>query len=94
MEILEYFTSKNKQHRLDQIGQSDWGAGKYLWQLLRENKLKEAVGETALVLMLIEEEQIISFCTFAPPDDIQPTDLSPWVGFVYTFPEYRANRYA
>lgn len=94
MKILEYFTAEDKQHWLDQIGRSQWGAGKYLWQLLRENKLKEAVGETALVLMLTKGERLVSFCTFAPLDDIQPTDLTPWVGFVYTFPEYRGNRYA
>ena len=26
-------------------------------------------------------------------DDIQPTDLTPWMGFVYTFPAYRGHRY-
>ena len=52
------------------------------------------MGETALVLMLAEGERLVSFCTFAPLDDIQPTELSPWIGFVYTFPEYRGHRYA
>lgn len=94
MEIIEYFTTENKKYWLDQIAKSDWDAGKYLAQLIRENKLKEMVGETALVLLLTEEDKLISFCTYAPLDDIQPTDLSPWVGFVYTFPEYRGNRYA
>ncbi len=93
MEIIEYFTTENKKYWLDQIAKSDWDAGKYLAQLIRENKLKEMVGETALVLLLTEEDKLISFCTYAPLDDIQPTDLSPWVGFVYTFPEYRGNRY-
>lgn len=27
-------------------------------------------------------------------DDIQPTELAPWIGFVYTFPEYRGHHYA
>lgn len=35
----------------------------------------------------------MSFCTYAEKDDIQPTDLTPWMGFVYTFPEYRGHRY-
>lgn len=34
-----------------------------------------------------------SFCTYAEKDDIQPTKLTPWMGFVYTFPEYRGHRY-
>ena len=44
--------------------------------------------------MLVDEDRLVSFCTFAPKDDIQPTDLSPWIGFLYTFPEYRGNKYA
>lgn len=93
MEIIEYFTSENKAHWLEEIKKSDWGAGQYLYQLLSENRLKEMVGATALVPMLIDGEKLVSFCTLAPLDDIQPTDLSPWVGFVYTFPEYRGHHY-
>ena len=29
----------------------------------------------------------------AEKDDIQPTVLTPWIGFVYTFPEHRGHRY-
>ena len=94
LEIMEYFTAENRKHWLEEIGRCEWGAGKYLHSLLSENSLKKAVGETALVLMLAEGERLVSFCTFAPLDDIQPTELSPWIGFVYTFPEYRGHRYA
>lgn len=95
MKIIEFFTSDNQDHWLEEIRKSDWGAGQYLYTLLKEGKLKELVGQTALVPMLIEEEtqKLVSFCTFAPLDDIQPTTLSPWIGFVYTFPEYRGHRY-
>lgn len=95
MKIIEYFTSDNQDHWLEEIRKSDWGAGQYLYTLLKEGTLKELVGQTALVPMLIEEEtqKLVSFCTFAPLDDIQPTTLSPWIGFVYTFPEYRGHRY-
>ena len=55
---------------------------------------KQKLGGTALVPMLVDEDRLVSFCTFAPKDDIQPTDLSPWIGFLYTFPEYRGNKYA
>ena len=43
--------------------------------------------------MLTEGRQLISFCTYAEQDDIREPALTPWVGFVYTFPEYRGNRY-
>lgn len=63
-------------------------------QLLSEGNLKKMVGTTALVPMLVEGDRLIAFCTFAPLDDIQPTNLSPWIGFLYTFPDYRGNHYA
>lgn len=96
MKVIEYFTSENQAYWLEEIRKSDWGAGQFLYSLLRDGKLKDTVGQTALVPMLIDEEtnKLVSYCTFAPLDDIQPTELSPWIGFVYTFPEYRGHRYA
>lgn len=96
MKIIEYFTSEHQSHWLEEMRRCDWEAGQYLARLLQRGQLKALVGRTALVPMLIEEETgtLVSFCTFAPLDDIQPTELSPWVGFVYTFPQYRGHRYA
>lgn len=82
--ILEYFTCENKEHWLREIQKSDWGAGQYLYSLLKENKLKVLVGATTLVLMLADGDKLVSFCTLAPLDDVQPTSYTPWVGFVYT----------
>ena len=93
MQVIEYFTSENKEYWLNEIKKSDWTGGKFLYQLLTENTLKSTVGETALVLMLVDNDKLISFCTLAPLDEIQPTDLFPWIGFVYTFPQYRGHRY-
>ena len=94
MRVIEYFTTENKEHWLNEMKKCDWGAGQYLHQLLSENKLKQMVGTTALVPMLVDGDRLIAFCTFAPLDDIQPTDMSPWIGFLYTFPDYRGNHYA
>lgn len=93
MKVINYFESDNQKHWLEEIGKSDWSAGKYLYEILSENKLEELVGENAKVLMLVDEDKLISFCTFAKYDEIQPTELTPWIGFVYTFPEYRGNHY-
>ena len=92
MEILEFFKAENQEYWLSQISKSDWGAGQYLAYLLRENKLFDLVGENSRVLMLTDGENLVSFCTLAQFDDVQPTDLTPWIGFVYTFPQYRGNR--
>lgn len=93
MQVIEYFSCDRQEYWLRQIGKSDWGAGKYLHELLRDNKLKSLVGENAKVMMLTDEDELISFCTYSEKDDIQPTELTPWIGFVYTFPEYRGHRY-
>ncbi len=93
MQVIDYFASDRPEFWLEKIKKSDWGGGQFLYELLNENKLKNAVGEKARVLMLTDGEELVSFCTYAEKDDIQPTALTPWIGFVYTFPEYRGHRY-
>ena len=60
--VLEYFTCENKEHWLREIQKSDWGAGQYLYSLLKENKLKALVGATTLVLMLADGDKLVSLC--------------------------------
>lgn len=93
MQVIEYYSSDRAGHWLRQIEKSDWGAGQYLYELLSKNRFKAAMGEKSKVLLLVEGDELISFCTYAEKDDIQPTVLTPWIGFVYTFPKYRGHRY-
>ena len=90
--IFDLFAGDNKEHWISEIQKSDWGAGKYLYELLRDEKLKELCGESTRVLLLVEDGNLMSFCTYAEQDDIREPSLTPWVGFVYTFPEYRGKR--
>lgn len=94
MQVINYYKCDRSEHWLRQIKKSDWRAGQFLYKLLSENKFKNTFGEKSTVLMLVNEDELISFCTYAEKDDIQPTMLTPWIGFVYTFPEYRGHRYA
>ncbi|MBQ6020499.1 MAG: GNAT family N-acetyltransferase [Clostridia bacterium] len=94
MEVIGFFESGRREHWLWEIGRSDWSAGAFLYRLLKEDKFFETVGEHSEVLLLTDGAELISFCTFAEKDDIQPTELTPWVGFVYTFPAHRGRRYA
>ena len=43
--------------------------------------------------MLTDGEHLVSFCTYAEQDDVREPSLTPWVGFVYTFPAYRGKRH-
>ncbi len=94
MQVSNYFEIDNKEHWINEIERSDWRAGAFLGRLLRNGEFFDAVGKDSRVLLLTEGDELISYCTFAEKDDIQPTDLTPWVGFVYTFPEHRGHRYA
>jgi GNAT superfamily N-acetyltransferase len=94
MQIIEYFTSNNREHWLDEIARCDWDAGQYLCELLKEDKLSELVGEGVRVIMLTEGDELVSFCTLAAKDDVQPTELTPWIGWIYTFPRHRGSRRA
>ena len=93
MQVIDYFISDRQEHWLEQIKKCDWSAGQFLHELLRENKFKDTLGEKSKVLLLVNGDELISFCTYAEKDDIQPTELTPWMGFVYTFPKYRGHRY-
>ncbi len=94
MKVIKFFESDRKAHWLAEIKKSDWRASAFLHRLLSENTFFDVMGERSEVLLLTDGDDLISHCTFAERDDIQPTDLTPWVGFVYTFPKYRGHRYA
>ena len=93
MEIIEYFESDRQEHWLNEIGKCDWNGGEFLYSLIKHGEIGKCLGEKTKVLMLVEGDELISFCTYAERDDIQPTDLTPWVGFVYTFLERRGRHY-
>ena len=93
MEIKELFAEKEQSNWLEQIRTSDWSAGPLLANMVRDNTFFEFAGDGAKILLLTEGEKLVSYCTFAPIDDIKETELSPWIGFVYTDPEYRGHRH-
>ena len=93
MKVINYFESNNQKHWLEEIEKCDWSAGKFLHALICNGTFFEAVGEDSKILLLTHNDALISFCTYAQKDDIQPTELTPWMGFVYTFPEHRGHRH-
>ena len=94
LEVINYFDSDRQEHWREAIRRSDWRAGLFLARLLENDTFFDAVGANSKVLLLTDGDELISYCTYAEKDDIQPTELTPWVGFVYTFPEHRGHRYA
>lgn len=94
MQVIEYFSAENPGHWLSKIKESDWVAGQFLYRHLRDDQYHAYAGQNAKILLLTHGDELISFCTLTDKDDIEPTDLTPWIGFVYTFPQYRGNHYA
>ena len=93
MQVINYYDSNWQPHWLGKIRSSDWNAGAFLAELISNGTFFDAVGKKSKILLLTEGDELISFCTYAERDDIQPTELTPWMGFVYTFPEYRGHHY-
>ncbi|MGN1104903.1 MAG: GNAT family N-acetyltransferase [Candidatus Coproplasma sp.] len=91
MEIIEYFSCKDRETYLKQISSSEWDSAKFLAELLINNELEEMLGGWCKLFMLTEGDRLISFVTFSARDDIFDTDLTPWLGFFHTSPEYRGN---
>lgn len=92
VEILSYFETKKPEWWLKKIAESDWTAGQYLHETLREGRFHSLLGDSARLLMLTDGSSLVSFCTLSERDCIPDTELAPWMGFVYTFPEFRGRR--
>lgn len=96
MEIKEYSKSSEAEQRIfcEKMQACDWDAGQYLGWLLKEEKFKEVSGTFSEALILTDNGVVASYCTLVEMDEIDRPDMKPWIGFVYTFPEYRGRRCA
>ena len=70
----------------------DWNAARFLAQLLRENRFYEMLGGWGDIYLMMDGENIVSFATLTGQDSVRDESLTPWIGFVYTAPEYRGHR--
>lgn len=93
MQIIDLLKIEEKEKYLNKLKECDWVAGRYLADLIINNSLVKLCGEYSHVFMLVENDEIISFCTYVFQDDIRDETMYPWIGFVYTYPKYRGNHY-
>ena len=94
MEIISYFNSSNKQTLIELIEGCDWGAAKFLAQLLKEDRFFEMLGGEGDTYLLMDGDKLVSFLTLTKQDVIRDESMFPWIGFVFTQPEYRGHRYS
>lgn len=92
MEIFAFSESGCKEKWLAEIKKQDWSAAGFLYGLLTEKRFYETLGDAAELFIMAEGDRLVSFATLAPKDEIDDDSLKPWIGFVYTAPEYRGRR--
>ena len=93
MQLLNLHNIIEQKQWIDKIRACDWSAAKFLANLLEQDKFHEVLGEGNLFLM-VEEENVVAFCTLTRKDCIDDDSLFPWIGFVFTSQEYRGQRYS
>lgn len=92
MKIVNLLEIENKDIYLEKLKACDWPAGRFLAQSIIEGFLFKMCKEDAKVFMLLDEQEIVSFCTYVHQDEINAPSMYPWIGFVYTYPKYRGKR--
>ena len=93
MHIVDFSKIANKNHWISEIQKCNWSSAKLLSKLLIENKFYEFLGYGTLYL-LIEDNYLISFGTLTQKDCIEDDSMFPWIGYIYTQPQYRGHRYS
>lgn len=94
MDVVKYYETAERERWKERIKRSDWSAGAFLFSLLDGDKMKKLCGPSADVYLLTDGEELVSFAVLAEQDEVDAPELSPWIGFVYTFPRYRGRRCA
>lgn len=93
MKILDLNNINEQKQWINKIRECDWGAARFLADLLEQDKFYEITGDGSLIIMT-DGEKIVSFCTLTHRDCVDDDTLFPWIGFVFTSPIYRGNRYS
>ena len=96
MEILETVSMPREEVLVwaEKAENCDWDAGRFLGFLMRNGMVERKFGEGSQALLLTDNGELLAFCTLAMQDEIDDISLTPWIGFVYTFPEFRGHRYS
>lgn len=94
MEIVNFFECDRQVELIEKIADCDWRAAKFLVELLQTNKFYEMLGGWGYLFILMDGDQLVSFVTLTGQDAIRDETMTPWIGFVFTAPEYRGHRWA
>ena len=93
MKIVEFFEADDpmRQALLQALRRCDWSAGRFLLQLLEEDTFDKTLSGPGKLFFLLDGTTVVAFLTLTAQDCIVAPDMTPWIGFVFTFPEYRGH---
>ncbi len=94
MEIVNYFESGNQAQLREKITACDWSAARFLVELLEKGTFNDMLGGWGYLFLLMDGEELVSFATMTGQDAVRDESITPWIGFVYTRPQYRGHRHA
>ena len=78
-----------------ELALADWSAAKFLLKLLNDiQNFDELLGSGGKLFLLVDGEKIVSIVTLTRQDCIRDKSIFPWLGFLFTYPDYRGNRYS
>ena len=90
LKVIEYFEDKDKELWKKQIAAADRRAAGFLAELLNDiPRMESLLGKNSRLFLLVDNKKLISFATLSNQDCISSPRRFPWIGFVYTYPEYR-----
>ena len=92
MRIIDYFEQRNQEALLEKIAGCEWSAARFLSELLQKDTFVDTLGGWGTLYLLMDGEKLVSFATLSGQDCIRDESLTPWIGFVFTKPEYRGQR--
>lgn len=93
MSITDFFESDDgtRELLLQALRRCDWEAARFLLRLLEEGTFAETLGGKGRLFFLLDGDVVVAFLTLTAQDCIAAHDMTPWIGFVFTFPEYRGR---
>ena len=94
MKIIRYFDAENKETLRGLIAACQWGAAQFLVELLEKGTINDMLGGWGHIYLLMDGENLVSFLTLTGQDAVRDETMTPWIGFVFTAPDYRGHRYA
>lgn len=94
MRIVNFFESDNRAALLAKLKACDWSAARFLTDLLEKDTFNATLGGWGSLFLLMDGEDLVSFATLTGQDAVRDDKLTPWIGFVFTQPEYRGHHHA